>query len=75
MKDPFITLTENSECQPHIFKAYRYNIENSKCWQAVVEGCLESWRIKAAGFYENVTETGFKKTRLEKILNIHGEKR
>jgi hypothetical protein len=75
LKVPFIKFSEDTARLPHSFKAYRYQKEDMKCWKAVVEGCLESWRIKAETFYENVSETGFKKTVLDKILNSHGKKR
>jgi len=75
LKVPFIKFSEDTACLPHSFKAYRYQKEDMKCWKAVVEGCLESWRIKAEAFYENVSETGFKKIGLGNILNLYGEKR
>jgi hypothetical protein len=73
LEGPFIKFSEDTTCQPHCFKAYRYNRGHGKCWQAIVEGCLESWRIQAEGFFENVSATGFKKVGLGKILNLHGE--
>lgn len=75
LKDPFIKFFEDTAFSPHSFKAYRYQKEDRKCWQAVVKGCLESWRIKAEAFYENVSETGFKKIGMDNILNLHGQKR
>jgi hypothetical protein len=75
IRDPFKKFSEDTDFLPHNFKAYRYQKEDRKCWQAVVEGCLESWRIKADAFYENVAETGFKKIGLGKILNFHGRER
>jgi hypothetical protein len=74
-RNPFRKFTENTDFLPHGFKAYRYQKEDRKCWQAIVDGCLVSWRIKAEAFYENVAETGFKKTDLDKILNSYGRGR
>ena len=75
LNDPFIKFFEDTAFSPHSFKAYRYQKEDRKCWQVVVKGCLESWRIKAEVFYEKVSETGFKKIGMDNILNLHGQKR
>ena len=71
-RDPFELITENSSRDPHRFKAYRYDRTHGDCWREVVEGCLESWRIKAEAFYERLPETGFKPIGLNRILSNYG---
>ena len=70
--NPFEMIAENVAQVPHRFKAYRYDRTHGDCWREVVEGCLESWRIKADAFYKRVSETGFKQIGLDRILNVHG---
>ncbi len=72
---PFMLLLKNRAFPPHEFDAWRYCREDRRCWQSVVDGCLDAWRIKAESFYEKTGETGFKRIGLNKILNIHGRKR
>jgi len=40
----------------------------------VVAGCLDSWRIKAEAFYEQIPLTGFKQIGLDRILNNYGQR-
>lgn len=71
-RDPFKTIAENRSRVPHRFKAYRYDRTHGDCWREVVQGCLESWRIKADAFYERISETGFKPIGLDRMLNNYG---
>lgn len=73
---PFVLLNNNNtDKAPHRFELYGYNQQHAGCWESVVNGCLESWKLIAEAFYERMEETGFQKIGLGGHLNAHGAAR